>query len=690
VDRITTGGGAISPAAHTDLVWVIVPTYNEAQTVTPTVHAIRHQLSAEGRRFRVLIVDDASPDGTGDIAAAHAAADSRVCVLHRRAKEGLARAYLAGFAYALDRGADVIVQMDCDGSHDARALPRLLAAIDDGADIAIGSRYVAGGSTDWTPSRRLISRAGSAYARAILGVDIRDLTGGFKALRAEVLRSVDLAAVQCRGFGFQIETTYRAVRRGFRVTEVPIRFVDRTVGTSKMSWRIAVEALRIVPRLRVQPVKASPAPDRALRVLMLTRGVVPLAAGAGGAELAAHELSRALVTDGHEVTLVADYADGDADEFPGLALRPVDSRFVRAAERVPGAFPNWLARHLAGNLAVVRRARQILREQPHDIVHAHGALSAALLANVADIPVIYTEHDAPPWLCRYRSPLERVVRRATYRTINAAAFRLADRVGATFAALREDAIGRFGVSPAKITTIANGTNLSVFSAPEITPAERSLDAARRGGGHPVPFEDFCLFVGRLEPRKAPDLLLHALVQAPGTNCVFVGDGPMRRDLERLSEELRLSRRVAFLGYVRAADLPALYSRAQLLLLPSVSEAMPLVVLEAMACGTPVLASRIAGLPAVVRDYETGVLVDPGDVGQIALALRFLLRDQALLAHMSSAAQKLVQRRFMWSTIAAEYVQMYRSLCPVPAGVPIPYTDLALRPLRVLEAHTNAS
>jgi dolichol-phosphate mannosyltransferase len=671
-------------------VWVIVPTYNEAETVTATVDAIRRHLVTATVPFRILIVDDASPDGTGQIADALAAADARVCVLHRPGKEGLARAYLAGFAYALERGAAVLVQIDCDGSHDAAAIPRLLAALGAGADIAIGSRYVDGGSTDWTPSRRLVSRAGSVYARAVLGVDVRDLTGGFKAIRAEVLRSLDLPGIQCKGFGFQIETTYRALRRGFLVTEVPIRFVDRTVGTSKMSWRIALEAFRIVPRLRVQPVRAPVANEQAMRILMLTRGVVPLAAGAGGAELAAHELSRALVTDGHEVTLVTDFEDTDADEFPGLELAPVDSPIVRAARHVPGAFPSWVALHLAGNVAVYRRARRILAERPHDVVHAHGALSAALLASVADVPVIYTEHDAPPWLCRYRSRLERVVRRATYRTINASAFKLADRVGATFAALREDAIGRFGLSPDKITTIANGTNLSVFTAPTITPSERSLDAALRDGGRPVPFKEFCLFVGRLESRKAPDLLLRALAEAPDPNCVFVGDGPMRPELERLSEELGLTDRVAFLGYVRAADLPALYARAQLLVLPSVSEAMPLVVLEAMACGTPVLASRIAGLPSVVRDYETGVLVDPGDVGQIALALRFLLRDRALLAHMSSEARRLVHQRFMWSAVAADYAQMYRSLCPTAAAPPVPYPDPELRPLRLLEAHANES
>jgi glycosyltransferase involved in cell wall biosynthesis len=263
------------------------------------------------------------------------------------------------------------------------------------------------------------------------------------------------------------------------------------------------------------------------------------------------------------------------------------------------------------------------------------------------------------------------VRRLVFRVINVSAFRHADRVGATFAALREDAVRRFGIAPSKVTTIANGTNLQVFTAPEVTPAERSLGAALRDGGRPLAFEDFCLFVGRLESRKGPDLLLRALADAPTVNCVFAGDGPMRDALGRLAAKLGIADRVAFLGYVRAADLPALYSGAQLLLLPSVSEAMPLVVLEAMACGTPVLASRIAGLPSVVRDYETGLLVEPGDVGQLAMGLHFLLRDEALRREMSGEARRTIHQRFSWSAIAGEYVGMYRSLAAGSAHRSLP-------------------
>lgn len=680
--RPGTGNGARDTLAARSDVWVIVPTYNEVDTLHPTVASICEELERHGVSFHILVVDDASPDGTGRLADALAANEQRLRVLHRASKEGLRRAYIAGFAHALDHNADVIIQMDCDGSHDAAAIPRLLAALGGGADVALGSRYTPGGGTDWTLGRRVVSRLGSAYARLVLGVPIRDLTGGFKAFRSDVLRALDLSSIQCRGYGFQIETTYRAVRAGFRVQEVPIRFVDRRVGTSKMTWGIALEALTIVPRLRLRRARTAPCADHSLRILMLTRGVVPLAAGAGGAELAAHELARALVSQGHRVTLVTDFEASDDDEFPELVRSRIDAPIVRHAQRVPGVFTNWLARHLAGNIAVVVRARRILRGQRHDVVHAHGALSAALLARFADIPVVYTEHDAPPWMCRYRSRPERAVRRATYRIINASAFRRADRVGVTFAALREDAVRRFHLQGEKVVTIANGTNLSVFSAPEITPSERALDAALRDNGKPLPFEDFCLFVGRLESRKAPDLLLRVLRDAPEANCVFVGDGPMRPALERLVAELGLRDRVAFIGYVRAADLPSLYARAQLLLLPSVSEAMPLVALEAMACGTPVLATRIAGLPTIVRDYETGVLVDPGDIAQMTLALRLLLRDTALLAEMSAEARRMIQQRFMWTAVAAEYVRLYRSLSADAGKPPVPPPDSRRAPVPV--------
>jgi dolichol-phosphate mannosyltransferase len=199
----------------------------------------------------VLVVDDGSPDGTGAIADRLAAEHAWVSVLHRSEKNGIGPAYLAGFRRALDGGAGFVMEMDSDFSHDPTDLARLLAAVHEGADLALGSRYVPGGSvSDWGFIRRLVSEGGSTYARWVLGLHVRDLTGGFKCFRREVLDAIHFDGVRSRGYAFQVELTYRAVRAGFRVVEVPITFRDRQQGQSKMSWRIALEAMWLVPRLR--------------------------------------------------------------------------------------------------------------------------------------------------------------------------------------------------------------------------------------------------------------------------------------------------------------------------------------------------------------------------------------------------------------------------------------------------------
>jgi dolichol-phosphate mannosyltransferase len=201
---------------------------------------------------QVLIVDDDSPDGTGEIADRLAAEREGVRVLHRPLREGLGPAYLAGFREALAGGAELILEMDSDFSHEPAYLPRLLEAME-GADLAIGSRYVDGGGVgDWGAMRRAISRGGCAYARRVLGVPVADLTGGFKCFRREVLEAIDLDAVQAKGYAFQVELTYRAVQHGFRVVEVPIVFRDRRVGSSKMSRAIVAEAIWRVPLLRLR------------------------------------------------------------------------------------------------------------------------------------------------------------------------------------------------------------------------------------------------------------------------------------------------------------------------------------------------------------------------------------------------------------------------------------------------------
>jgi dolichol-phosphate mannosyltransferase len=232
--------------------WLILPTYNEAENVEAIVKAAGEVLAgAAPEGFRVLVVDDGSPDGTGRLADELAAENEWVEVLHRTEKNGIGPAYLAGFSHALERGAGYVMEMDSDFSHDPADLARLLAAVQGGADLALGSRYVPGGGvSDWGMLRRFISQGGSTYARLMLGLRVKDLTGGFKCFRREVLEAIRFEGVRSQGYAFQVELTYRAVQRGFKVVEVPIVFRDRQQGQSKMSWRIAAEAMWLVPRLR--------------------------------------------------------------------------------------------------------------------------------------------------------------------------------------------------------------------------------------------------------------------------------------------------------------------------------------------------------------------------------------------------------------------------------------------------------
>ena len=233
---------------------VCLPTYNERDNLEPMVRALGEQIDTV--YDRVLVIDDNSPDGTGEVADALQAELPWVEVLHREEKAGLGTAYIAGFRHALAEGAELVLEIDCDFSHDPREVPRLIATCESGADLALGSRWVEGGGTvNWGRGRTFVSRGGSLYARTILGADIRDLTGGFKCFRRVVLETIDLDAIAAKGYGFQIETTYRALRAGFRVVEIPITFVDRRVGESKMDSSIVVEAMLQVPVLRYRALR---------------------------------------------------------------------------------------------------------------------------------------------------------------------------------------------------------------------------------------------------------------------------------------------------------------------------------------------------------------------------------------------------------------------------------------------------
>ncbi|MCC6174705.1 MAG: polyprenol monophosphomannose synthase [Chloroflexi bacterium] len=241
---------------------VIVPTYNERENLARLVPAIL----AQAEHLHVLIVDDNSPDGTGQIADGLAETEPRVNVLHRAGKRGLGTAYVAGFKWALDRGFDYVFEMDADFSHDPADLPRLLAAAM-AADVAVGSRWVAGGGTaNWSLLRTLISRGGSVYAKLILGVPVNDLTSGFKCFASYVLQSLDLDSIHSNGYAFQVELNYRCHRLGFKIAEVPIMFVDRRVGKSKMSPEIVVEAMGVVWKLRLTGAPADHPPAKYSRI----------------------------------------------------------------------------------------------------------------------------------------------------------------------------------------------------------------------------------------------------------------------------------------------------------------------------------------------------------------------------------------------------------------------------------------
>ncbi len=236
-------------AGPSERLLVVTPTYRERENLEPLAEA----LFAAVPHAHWLVVDDASPDGTGELAERMAEADSRIRVRHRSGKLGLASAYLEAFAWGLAEGYDVLVEMDADLSHDPVHLPEMLRRLEAGADLVIGSRNVPGGGVEgWGPLRHVVSKGGSLYSRMWLGLPVRDLTSGYKAFRRRVLEAVDLSTVRSEGYAFQIEMTYRAVRKGFRVAEVPIVFVDRRAGQSKMSGRIFLEAVVMVPRLRLE------------------------------------------------------------------------------------------------------------------------------------------------------------------------------------------------------------------------------------------------------------------------------------------------------------------------------------------------------------------------------------------------------------------------------------------------------
>jgi glycosyltransferase involved in cell wall biosynthesis len=399
-----------------------------------------------------------------------------------------------------------------------------------------------------------------------------------------------------------------------------------------------------------------------MKILVAGRGVTGIAAGSGGAELAMYHLAKGAVLAGHRVTLVETL---DETKFPvpeGMTVVAVGGWPQRVVRRLPKGFGFWIVRHLVGNVGVALAVRRTLRRDPHELVHIYGALAALLVSTFSSVPVIYTEQDATPWICRYRRWWERAIRKLVFKRVNRPAYRRASHVAVVFDAMRDELVGRWSVPAEKVTTIMNGTDVDLFN-----PNRPGVSLVRERFG----FERYCLFVGHLSSRKAPDLLLEAVSELDGVKCAFVGDGPMRRCLERNAQQRGIADRVAFLGNVTPAELGRVYADADLLVLPSVSEGAPLVVFEAMSCGTPVLATQVAGLPNLVRDWETGFLVKPGDLGQLVIAIRFLLSDPKALRRMGQKAQRLIRQRFLWPSLTRQYLELYSQVTCAPAAEPAP-------------------
>ena len=383
--------------------------------------------------------------------------------------------------------------------------------------------------------------------------------------------------------------------------------------------------------------------------------MVPIGRGAGGAELVTFQLSRALVERGHAVTLIADIDARHVVIPPGLVVVPVGLAPLRGfVLRMPRGFARWMLQHLVGNLAVGRRIRGELRRRPEgfDVIHAHGAVCAIRAKQATStVPVVYTEHDATPWMCNYRRWWERLIRKAIYRTLNVTAFQRVDAIVTNFELHAQELTRRWGIPRDRVVSIQNAIDIDGLS--EVRPGVLSV-AEELGIG------SYCLFVGSLDLRKSPDILLRALSEAPGITCVFVGDGPAKHRIRQLATQLGVADRIHLAGHLKHAELGRYYAGADLLVLPSVSEAAPLAILEAMACGTPVVASRVGGIPAVVEDWKTGFLVKPGDIGELTMCLRFLTEDKPLLRRMGEEAQKRVMSS-LWPAVLERYTALYQDL-----------------------------
>jgi len=377
----------------------------------------------------------------------------------------------------------------------------------------------------------------------------------------------------------------------------------------------------------------------------------------GGAEFVAAELAENFARRGDEVVLVSDVEPLTRERMPAK-LSIVETRTycgLRSYTKyIPMNFPRWLVQHLLGNVLAAWRARSLLKsdKEGFDAVHVHGALATVLLRravrrHASGIPLVYTEHDSTPWSCRYRCAPERLVRRFVYRRINLRACQAATVVTVNFPSLADELAARTGLPQSHFATIRNAASAQWLSRQHDAESVKALHG----------FDHYILFVGSLVARKCPDILLRALA-AVSLPCIFVGDGPMRGSLERLASRFGIADRVVFTGAIDRGSVQCYYSGADALVLPSVSEGAPLVAIEALRSGVPVVASNLRGIASFVRDQQNGLLIEPGDEDSLRRALAALEADESLLAKLRHGAESSSLAADSWSDVVNQLCALY--------------------------------
>jgi glycosyltransferase involved in cell wall biosynthesis len=394
-------------------------------------------------------------------------------------------------------------------------------------------------------------------------------------------------------------------------------------------------------------------PQQSMRVLLVGRSVLPFGPHVGGAELAGYYLVVSLAKLGHQVHFVTDV--GDLSGLPeGVVVHDVSTWYKRAISRTYGSFSMWLVQHLLANLLAARMARRVLREEKYnfDVVHGHSNLATLLLClSRGPVPVVYVEQDPGPWEGRYQPALESLIRKCVFRALDVEVFRRADHTIFVGEAGEREARTRWAIPQDKVSTIPNGVDTELFAP---------LRGSDSGDPWPNVAAGYCLYVGTLSPRKGVDLLLRALVDV-NIPCVVAGDGPSRQELERTARELGLSERVSFLGSVAHSELPELYRKAAMFVLPSSADATPLALLEAMASGVPPVASSLHGILQVIRHRHNGLLVPPGDLEALGAAMAELAADASLREELGRNARATVVEKFDWMGLVRQVVKVYEGL-----------------------------